>query len=430
VKLKRVVGLAIALCAAVSGQAADQPLLFHVESLGEDGVVASQGADQSFNPASVIKVATSVLALKTLGPEHKYITDFACRGPCTIDQGRLKGDLVIIGGGDPDFQAENTWLVARELSTLGISKISGDLVVEGVFFQGWEHGVKGRETDVALRARLMGGRFRQALDITRWDQTLHATWEDAAPRHGWPLISKPGIIIDGAIRLGQGNDAANHLLVQHRSNPLVLTLKRFNTFSNNDIVRVADPIGGPAAIEAMLNEIAGDLPGKIKISTASGEGVNRMTPRQVTRLLRAFIGTCYEHNLILNDVLPIPGCVPGSLPLMFSRLAEGEYGRTAVVKSGTLTTTDGGVAVLAGFILPFSSGEMMAFCVGAPKAGGQIKRMRLKEQDWLLDLMDSVGGVYHRLCGTPLAFSDTMADARVTLQSGTDTNNGESNAAK
>ena len=213
--------------------------------------------------------------------------------------------------------------------------------------------------------------------------------------------------------MGHGGNGVLHPLVRHRSNPLALTLKRFNTFSNNDIIRVVDPIGGPAAIEAMLNEIAGDLPGEIKISTASGERVNRLTARQIVKMLWAFDATCREAGLDPSDILPVPGCVPGSLPRMFPRLAQGESSRTAIVKSGTLTNTDGGVAVLAGFFRSLK-GETVAFCVAAPRAGGRLTHFRLAEQGWLLDLMGSVGGADRRTCGTELVFSDTMADVQST----------------
>ncbi len=422
-------GSVVALGVAAQGESADKDLLFHAETGSDHRVVWSEAADRPFNPASVVKVATSLLALKTLGPDWRWVTDFACLGACTISEGKLQGDLVIIGGGDPDFQAENAWLVAHELNNLGISSITGDIAVLGVFHHGWEHGVSGRETDVTLRARLMGGRFRQALDVSQWNQTLHATWEDAAPRHGWPLDMTPRISFGGSVRLASADCGDLQPLVKHRSNPLSVTLKRFNTFSNNDIIRVADPIGGPAEIERLLEKVTAGLPGEIKVTTASGERVNRLTARQVVTLLWAFDAACRELGLHPSDILPVPGCVPGSLPRMFPRLAQGESARTAIVKSGTLTTTDGGVAVLAGFFQSLK-GETVAYCVAAPHAGGRLTHYRLAEQDWLLDLMGSVGGADRRTCGTPLAFSDTMADTRVTRQSGADKKHGESNAAK
>jgi len=243
------------------------------------------------------------------------------------------------------------------------------------------------------------------------------------------LDEKPRISLDGTILLKSTAGGDLQPLVRHRSNPLRATLKRFDTFSNNDIIRVADPIGGSKAIEALLEDISGHLPGEIRVATASGERVNRMTARQVVTLLRTFEETCRELGLDPADILPVPGCVPGSLPKMFPRLARGENSRTAVVKSGTLTTTDGGVAVLAGFFRSLK-GQTVAFCVATPQAGGRLKHFRLAQQDWLLDLMASVGGGALQTCGSQLVFSDTMADAGITRPSGTKETYGESNATK
>lgn len=427
--MRWLIGLGLVIGVAFPGQAADQKMLFHAEAGDDHRVVSTECANRSFNPASVLKVATSLLALKTLGPDHRYITDFACRGPCSIEEGRLLGDLVIVGGDDPDFQAENAWLVAHELTELGITTISGDVIVEDVFYQGWEHGSEQRQTDRLRRAQLMGGRFRQTLDVTRWTQTHHATWEDAAPRHGWPQSPKPAISFEGSVRLGPGGEGVFHPLVRHLSNPLAVTLGRFNTFSNNDIIRVADPIGGPEAIEEMLKAITEGVPGEIRVSTASGERVNRLTARQVVRLLWAFEEICRNLDLDVSEILPVPGCVPGSLPRMFPRLAKGEGACTAVVKSGSLTTTDGGVAVLAGFFRSLE-GETVAFCVGAPRAGMRLRQMRLAEQNWLLDLMGSLGGAVRRNCGAPLMFSDTMARAKKVRLFPVGDHNGESDAEK
>jgi D-alanyl-D-alanine carboxypeptidase/D-alanyl-D-alanine-endopeptidase (penicillin-binding protein 4) len=424
----RYIGALILIAGSISAFAGDSTLLFHAEQGAGHRIVTTNHADQSFNPASVLKVATSLAALKKLGPDYRWATDFACSGVCTISDGRLQGDLVILGGMDPDFQAENAWLVAHELSELGIDTVTGDLVIKGVFFQGWEHGMEKRQTDALRRARLMGNRFRKALDVTRWDRSLHATWEDAAPRHGWSLDNPPRITLGGKPRLASSDDRKLQTLVRHQSNPLRITLKRFNTYSNNDIVRIGDQIGGPAAIQSLLEDLTTGIPGDIRVEAASGEKVNRLTARQIVRLLWAFDRTCRDLNLDPGDILPVPGCDPGSLPRMFPRLAKGNHARSAVIKSGTLTNTDGGVAVLSGFFDSLE-GETVAFCVAAPRAGRRLRHFRLVEQDWLLDLMGTLGGARDRVCGPPPPFSDTMADARITLQPGEKYMDGESNAA-
>ena len=404
----RVVAATVLLVAATVVQAADSRMLYHSQTRhGRD--LSTAGADTPFNPASVVKVATTLLALDRLGPDHRYATSVGCRGRCTVAEGRLDGNLVVTGGGDPDFQAENAWLVAGELRRKGIEVVSGDLVVEGSFWMGWEHGVEGRETDAGRRALLMGGRLRDAFDPERWNRTHHATWEEFAPRHGLDETDPPRIVFGGEVRAGTGAEGDVTALTVHRSNPLLVVLKRFNTFSNNDLVRVAEPLGGAPAVQTTLRALCGGLKGGIRVTTTSGERSNRMTARQVIRLMWALRDLGEKLGFDPEDVLPVPGCDPGPTERMFPRLTAGPTARTAVVKTGTLTTTDGGVAVLAGFFESVDEGPV-AFCVAAPRAGGELRRWRLAEQRWLLDVMASTGGAVALPCGGDFPLSDAFAD--------------------
>ena len=51
--------------------------------------------------ASLTKIATSLVALKTWGPDYQFDTLVSVTGP--VVNGVLQGDLVITGGGDPMF---------------------------------------------------------------------------------------------------------------------------------------------------------------------------------------------------------------------------------------------------------------------------------------------------------------------------------------
>src|SRR5437764_5774211 len=59
----------------------------------------SRNAGKLFMPASNMKIPTSATALARLGPDYRYRTTFAGRGP--IENGTLTGDLVVVGRGDP-----------------------------------------------------------------------------------------------------------------------------------------------------------------------------------------------------------------------------------------------------------------------------------------------------------------------------------------
>ena len=91
-------------------------------------IVSSQNETEQFNPASTLKLATALVALKTLGPDHRFATAVWTDGQLDKTTGVLTGNL-FVSGRDPSFHYEHAILIARELNTLGITQVNGDLVV-------------------------------------------------------------------------------------------------------------------------------------------------------------------------------------------------------------------------------------------------------------------------------------------------------------
>ena len=84
------------------------------------------------SPASIIKLLTSYAALDLLGPAYRWQTEVWITGE--VRNGRLHGDLVLRGGGDPGLSTERFWTLLREIRAYGISEIAGDLVVDDTLF--------------------------------------------------------------------------------------------------------------------------------------------------------------------------------------------------------------------------------------------------------------------------------------------------------
>lgn len=112
-----------------------------VVSVDSGRVLYSYHADDALIPASNVKLATTAAALHYLGPEYRFKTVVAATG--SIDaEGVLRGDLVVVGGGDPGisgrfFGGEATAVFARwaeELRRRGLRVVAGDLIGDDRFF--------------------------------------------------------------------------------------------------------------------------------------------------------------------------------------------------------------------------------------------------------------------------------------------------------
>lgn len=384
-------------------------LVWHVETL--DGTVLdSKRADEPINPASVIKIATTLWALEALGPDTRFETRVWGRGSIDAARRTLKGDLVIQGGYDPDFHQENAFLLARALNQQGIERITGALVVDSHFWIGWENGAAGRNADPIQRGRLMATRLRQALDSKRWGQAARRAWIELARERSFDPRTPPRVVVLGGVGV-DGHVIEGELLAVHRSRPVADTLRRFNCFSNNDIERFGEAIGPLDELVSLIAARTHSDAEAIQIETSSGLGVNRLTPRQVVQLLRELVHSSARLGLRVEGLLPVAGCDPGTVQRFYPLLTGGSVTTSLAGKTGTLTATDGGVSVLAG-LLNTGRGELL-FCVALPRAGGRLERARKAEEKWVLELLARHGGARPRTCAPPLDSSED--EARVVV---------------
>jgi hypothetical protein len=102
-----------------------------VESL-DGSVVLESNAGFTFNPASNVKIATAYAVLKTFGPEFRFLTSVYTDGTLDRSTGTLNGNLYV-SGKDPIFGNQHAVTLAHELNKMGISSVSGDLIVTDNF---------------------------------------------------------------------------------------------------------------------------------------------------------------------------------------------------------------------------------------------------------------------------------------------------------
>jgi len=125
-------------------------------------------------------------------------------------------------------------------------------------------------------------------------------------------------------------------------------VKAMMCYSNNFLSdRLGDMLGGPYAIARIVQQDTGSLPTEFYIQTASGLGINRVTPAAMMKLLRAFRNELAKNRMTFADIMPVAGLDDGTLEGRFAN----DYSRGSVVgKTGTLGRTDSGVSALAGEI--------------------------------------------------------------------------------
>jgi D-alanyl-D-alanine carboxypeptidase/D-alanyl-D-alanine-endopeptidase (penicillin-binding protein 4) len=118
-----------------------------VVSLDTGKTLYAHDADKLFVPASTAKLYTAALALDTFGPDHRVATTLFATGKPGRD-GELRGDLVLVGYGDPTLglAKDVSWAdtLAIELRKTGTMSVRGELIADATWFaaplygSGWE----------------------------------------------------------------------------------------------------------------------------------------------------------------------------------------------------------------------------------------------------------------------------------------------------
>jgi D-alanyl-D-alanine carboxypeptidase/D-alanyl-D-alanine-endopeptidase (penicillin-binding protein 4) len=330
---------------------ADQGVL--IETLDGARSVDEHNADVTFNPASVMKLATSFVALAKLGPDYRYRTNLRAGGAIDWNSRSLEGDLIVQGGSDPIFSSYDADEIALQLSKLGIAHVAGGLRIAGPFyyFATGYHSNLSQETSAA--------KLRTALQ-------------------------RSGIKIEGPTFFGASEGP---LLLSHYSDPLASILLFQNAHSSNAIAEVVGAsIGGPRAIQDYLVETVGLVETEIFVGRASGLDFNRITPRATLKVLRALIQLLADHSLRPEDVMPVAGIDSGTL---HARLAREDVRGAVVAKTGTLVSLDNGVSTVVGIAYTKAKGPLL-FAVF--DSGGNVSAYRRLQDQFIEQLIAEAGG--------------------------------------
>src|SRR5688572_28038958 len=204
--------------------------------------VAIQSADETFNPASALKLATALFARRTFGPDHRFTTGIWTTGTLDKATGTLNGNLYI-SGRDPSLHYEHGVMIARQLNLLGIRMVTGNLVVAPGFTMNFN-----------WSARSSGEQLYDTLDSSQRPAAATRAWlyERSVLGDKASLQSVPTVAVMGNVEVNAVAMDAKLRLTQ-KSSKLVDILKVMLCYSNNFMAeRLGDSVGGLQSVRRQL----------------------------------------------------------------------------------------------------------------------------------------------------------------------------------
>jgi D-alanyl-D-alanine carboxypeptidase/D-alanyl-D-alanine-endopeptidase (penicillin-binding protein 4) len=312
-----------------------------IESLEGDRTFASHNVDEAFNPASLIKLATSLVALKNLGAGFRFQIKVYADGE-TDSTGTLRGRLYVAGS-DPTFGDIGAHLIAKELQSRGIKRVSESLTVSPDF-----------SFNFSESAEESAARLAKALNV-------------------------------GQPKIAVADQPSGRLLFSFNSYALSDVLLYMNAHSSNFVAeRIGALVGGPTSVERFLTQQLALPANEVSITRVSGREHNHMTARGLVKVIRALVEETRRQGLEPTDIMPVASDDAGTLR---RRLAGTGLEGAVVGKTGTLTSeVDGGMSSLAGLIYTQDAG-ILVFAI--LDQGNRICDHRQMEDQLLADAIKS-----------------------------------------
>jgi D-alanyl-D-alanine carboxypeptidase/D-alanyl-D-alanine-endopeptidase (penicillin-binding protein 4) len=147
---------------------------------------------------------------------------------------------------------------------------------------------------------------------------------------------------------------------------------------------------------------------EISLASASGLGVNRVTPRAMMQAYRALRFELAQKRYTMADIMPVAGIDPGTLEKRFtSSAARG----SVIAKTGTLGNTDGGVSSLVGE-MKTAKNEIFIFVIFNQR--GSVSRFRTFQEDFVAYIQNERGGPAPFIY-VPQPWATRLSDTKTTI---------------
>lgn len=217
--------------------------------------------EKKFVPASNQKILVTAAAMSMLGPDHRFRTEAWATGP--IVDGRIDGDLVVVGSGDPTLSGRFWQTGTAALDALadsvragGIAGIAGALVVDVSAWDSTTVGPTWEVEDLRYAYGSTGGAF--AIDEGEIEVVLRAGASVGAPATvTWSPVGTDGFVRSEVTTAPA--DSAGRAVPHYLPESRLLVLEGEVAYGTVDTLRIAgrDPVRQASAALARAVEGAG-----------------------------------------------------------------------------------------------------------------------------------------------------------------------------
>lgn len=299
----------------------------------------------SLLPASVEKLAVSYTALRVLGPRFRFRTELVGVGSRS---GRVwRGNLVLVGYGDPTLTRSDLSRLARRFADTGIARVQGRIFGDDTYFDRQRDALGWKSSYVGIESRPLS-----ALSVAGVPVASGGGSAAAAARALADALRARGIAVSGPA--GKGRAPADALPIAFdRSQRLSNLLPRMNADSDNFVAEmvlkglgatIAHPgstAAGAKLVRSTLRSAGVRLAG-VRIADGSGlSRFDRVTADALADILRAGASDRRTGELFVSS-LAVAG-VSGTLK---ARLATRPTRGRIHAKTGTTNRA----SALAGFV--------------------------------------------------------------------------------
>ena len=317
----------------------------YVVDLESGATLYSRAADVARTPASVNKLYTTSAALLRWGETTQLTTEVLGSAELN-DNGVLKGNVYLRGGGDPEFSLAEVRGLARVLAGSGLTKVTGRIVGDESRFDPLRGGPDsnfatsfwvGPLSALSFnKGRMLGSSSRFQRDPARYaaDQFRLELRRAGVKVRGKATV---GATPSGAVTLGEWASARMTVLVRHTNRP------SDNYMAETLLKGLGADFGSggtTAAGAAVARRQAATFGARPQIVDGSGlSHQNKTSPRDVVRLLQGL------HESEVARPMRISLAVAGKSGTLSGRMRKTSARGRCRGKTGTLT----GVSNLAGY---------------------------------------------------------------------------------